>query len=318
MNPKSAIDNGLNQQQLRNARRVLAKKGKSFHWATFLFKRKMASDVALLYAFCRFVDDIADNELPETAREKLISIREDLDTKTSLLPEVSAFLALSRRIDLNPEVPRLLVDAIIKDTQVVRIASWDELVRYAYGVAATVGLMMCAVMGVRESAAHPFAIDLGIAMQLTNIARDVVEDAGRDRRYLPGDWLGEDLSPSALISGIPEVRRLVTGARRRLLDSAATYYRSADHGMRFIPYRARIAVLAAARLYEAIGARIQSPPIKWEERAYVDPPRKIRIVLGALASVLFNPAFWQYGWHPAHDSVLHRPLMGLPGAHGEA
>jgi phytoene synthase len=235
-----------------------------------------------------------------------------------MLPEVSAFINLSSRIDLNPKIPRLLADAIIQDTQPVRTVSWDELVRYAYGVAASVGLMMCSVMCLREQAAHPFAIDLGIAMQLTNIARKVVEDAGRDRRYLPADWLGKDIHPSELLSGEAGVRRRVAEAHGRLLNHAATYYRSADQGMRFIPFRARLAVLAAARLYEAIEDRIQSPSLKWGDRAYVDSPRKMRIILGALASVLLNPAYNPSGRQPAHDSGLHRPIFGLPGAHGEA
>ncbi len=318
MNQNSAIANRLNQHWLYNARSVLARKGKSFYWATCLFERKMASDVAILYAFCRFVDDIADTEMPETARSKLLSIRKDLDAKTSMVPEVCAFIDLSRRIDLNLQLPRLLVDAVIKDTQPVRIASPDELIRYAYGVAATVGLMMCVIMGVRNAAAHPFAIDLGIAMQLTNIARDVVEDAGRDRRYLPGDWLGIDLLPSELLSGAPGIRRRVIGAQKQLLDRAAIYYRSADRGMRFIPFRARLAILTAARLYEAIGDRILSPSINWGNRAYVNSSRKTRIMIGALGSILFNPAYGRFGRHPAHDAALHLPLLGLPGAHGEA
>lgn len=302
--------------QLGAPRRVMARKGKSFHWATFLFDQKTAADVALLYAFCRYVDDIADKETPEVALDRLSMVRWDLEAGFSRLPEVDAFIDLSRRIALEPEIPSLFVDAILEDTGRIRLSSWEELVRYAYGVASTVGLMMCAVMGVRDPAAYPFAVDLGIAMQLTNIARDVIEDAGRDRRYLPSDWLGEDLPPSGLLTGEPWMRKRVTRARRTLVEQADIYYRSADLGMRFIPFRGRLAVLTAARIYEAIGVRLLSHTLSWDERAYVSVAGKVRKTLGAMIALASNRDLWPFGRHPVHDPSLHRALSGLPGTNG--
>ncbi len=297
---------------LRQASRILARHGKSFSWATRLFSEKTAADVAYLYAFCRTVDNIADNLPVEVARQKLRNIRSDLDAAASSHPDVQAFLKLATKNGIDPRIPRLFVDAILSDTGSVRISSWNDLIRFAYGVASTVGLMMCAVMGVRDPVALPFAIDLGIAMQLTNIARDVVEDARRDRLYLPGDWLGRDIEPVKIIAGDLDIRQRVGTATKQLLASAAQYYRSADKGMRFIPFRARLAVITAARLYEAIGSHIQVESA-WEKRAFVKDSEKIWRTFCALSSVLFNPAYWHKGPHPGHNSKLHRALRGLPG-----
>lgn len=301
---------------IRDAHRVLSRHGKSFHWAVRFFDRTTANDVAALYRFCRYVDDIADRQQVALAYEKLVAIRTALDHSDGALPEVDAFLAMVRRREIDLRLPRLLVDAILADIGPVRMATWEDLVRYAYGVAATVGLMMCAVMGVRDPEARPFAVDLGIAMQLTNIARDVVEDARRDRRYLPGDWLGEELSPAAILEGQIGMRRRVVRARRRLLEQAARYYRSADRGMRFIPWRARLAVVTASRLYEAIGGRLLSGRVAWGHRAVVSRTGKAMRTFAALGCVLLVPTYWPAGRSPHHEAELHRALVGQPGVDG--
>jgi phytoene synthase len=205
-----------------------------------------------------------------------------------------------------------LVDAIKSDTGKVRMESWDDLVRYAYGVASTVGLMMCSVLGVREPAALPFAVDLGIAMQLTNISRDVVDDARNDRIYLPLEMLGIDVEPYHILSAEPNIRRRVANAREQLLDRAARYYRSADKGMRFIPFRARLAVTTAARIYEAIGPKIRAESA-WGSRAFVRDSEKMWRTMCAVGSVLCNPIYWNAGRQPDHDLKLHKALKGLPG-----
>ncbi len=301
----------------RAARRMMERKSKSFSWAARLFDRKTADDVATLYHFCRLVDDIADHHEASAARHRLTLIRAELDYGYSPQPEVLALIELARRRHMDLQLPGLLVDAVRADTGTVRLTSEDELLRYAYGVASTVGLMMCAVMGVRDPAAAPFAVDLGLAMQFTNIARDVVEDAWRGRRYLPGEWLGQDLSPPRIVAASAETRRRLLEARERLLAMADVYYRSADRGMRFIPWRARLAVITAARLYEAIGDRLRAGDVAWGQRAFVNRPGKIRATLQAWGHLLFKPKFWDVGRRPVHAARLHRALAGRPGVNGE-
>ncbi len=316
MHLSNLLTHPTSTQQGRIARRVLARQSKSFSWAARLFDHRTADDVAVLYRFCRLVDDIADHQEVSTARNRLALIQADLEYGDSRQPEIMALLDLAWRRHLDLRLPGLLVDAVRADTGEVRLASEDQLLRYAYGVASTVGLMMCAVMGVRDPAAKPFAVDLGIAMQLTNIARDVVEDAWRDRRYLPGDWLGRDLSPARIRAASPGTRHHVLAARKRILALAEVYYRSADRGMRFIPWRARLAVLTAARLYEAIGDRLRSGHVAWGQRAFVDQAAKVGITLRAWGHLFFNPKFWNVGRRPVHGARLHRALQGRPGVNG--
>ena len=298
------------------ARKTLARHGKSFSWATHLFSRDTAADVAILYDFCRQVDDIADNAKNGKASQLLEQIGADLKADRSLYPFVNAFIDLRRRYQIDDRIPELLVDTIRLDTGPVRIARWDDLVRYAYGVAATVGLMMCSIMGVRRQIALPFAIDLGIAMQLTNIARDVVEDARRDRVYIPTEMLDKDISALRILVGDAGVVSTVSHARMVLLERAEEYYRSADFGMRYIPRRPRLAVLTAARLYEAIGRRILSGTVPWGERAFIDIKGKAKETAGAIGSFLFNPKFRDTGEDPVHDPHLHRAIRNFPGADG--
>ena len=295
------------------SRQVLARKSKSFSWAARLFDRQTADDVAILYHFCRLVDDIADHQTAFSARNRLTLFQADLDYGDSDQPEIRALIEMARRRGMDLKLPRLLVEAVRADAGAVRLASKHELLDYAYGVASTVGLMMCAVMGVREPAAKPFAVDLGIAMQLTNIARDVVEDAWRGRRYLPGEWLDTDLPPASIRTASPETQRCILRARERLLDLAAAYYRSAERGMRFIPWRARMAVLTAAQLYEAIGDRLRSGDVPWGQRAFVGRGTKLCKTLGAWCRLLLNPVFWNVGRRPVHDARLHRAIAGRPG-----
>jgi phytoene synthase len=304
-----------NSNYTQSARQSLAKHGKSFSWATQLFPKKMANDVATLYAFCRIVDDIADYHAPDIARRFLKNIHSNLDVGYSQIAEVDAFIELLKRHQIHPNIPQLFVQAIQADIGAVRIKSISDLIRYSYGVAATVGLMMCNVMGVREAAAHPFAIDLGIAMQLTNIARDVVEDAHRDRLYIPAQLLDQDIDLAKIRSGHSVARVAINRSRKRLLKIADQYYRSADMGMRFISFRCRLAIVTAARLYEAIGDQVLSDNFGWEGRAYINKHGKIRQTLFALGSVMVNSDFWHTGPHPVHDPELHHFLAGLPGTH---
>ncbi len=316
MRQSEALKHPSARKQIRSSRQELARQSKSFSWAARLFDRQTADDVAILYHFCRLVDDIADHQTVLSARNRLALFQADLDYGDSEQPEVRALIEMAQRRRMDLKLPSLLVDAVRADTGAVRLASERELLHYAYGVASTVGLMMCSVMGVRDPAAKPFAVDLGIAMQLTNIARDVVEDACRERRYLPGEWLGTDLLPARIRTASSETQGRILRARERLLDLAAAYYRSAERGMRFIPWRARLAVLTAAHLYEAIGVRLRAGDVPWGQRAFVGRGAKIRKTLGALCRLLLNPVFWNMGRRPVHAARLHRDLAGRPGVNG--
>jgi phytoene synthase len=175
--------------------------------------------------------------------------------------------------------------------------------------------MMCAVLGVRRREALPHAVDLGIAMQLTNIARDVAEDAARGRVYLPVHRLLQvGVDPEALVRGQAPTEA-VAAVVRWTLALADSYYASADGGMRDIPWRFRPAILVASRVYRAIGLRLRRRSCDaLAGRTTVPPAEKVARGCAAVAEV-FRPAIAGYARRGAHDAGLHASLHGLPGVH---
>ena len=302
--------------EIERARASLAQNGKSFNWAAKLFKRHDADRIAQLYAFCRYADDIADNLDEANAKLQLEDIISDLRRGHSRIPTVSNLLKLLDGKKTALKSARYLVAALLADTGKVRIQHQNDLIRYAYGVAGTVGIMVCEVVGAHDSAALPFAIDLGIGMQLTNIARDVVEDARRDRIYLPADAFHEPVSPHQILNGDPQIHQELFSIIVSVLKRADIYYRSAYAGMRYLPLRSRVVILTAAHIYEAIGPRIlQNNQRYWHTRIYVNAQRKLYHTLRAVFGLIANPKFWPLGRHPEHDPALHVALRGLPGSH---
>ena len=155
-----------------------------------------------------------------------------------------------RECGIEPEIARELIAGMASDAETVRVADEAELLRYCYRAAGTVGLMMCRVLDAREPAAAAHAVDLGIAMQLTNLCRDVADDARMGRRYLPASLVG-DLPPGDLIEPSPALRPKVRAAVARLLALAELYYASGEAGLPFLPVRARAGILVAGRVYRA-------------------------------------------------------------------
>ncbi|MEM6797491.1 MAG: squalene/phytoene synthase family protein, partial [Acidobacteriota bacterium] len=173
-----------------SAEALMQRRAKTFSFATALLPATVRAEVATLYRFCRVVDDLADEVAdPEEGRRWLDRVYRDLESGHSDLEPVADFLNLARRRDIPREFARELVRGLRTDLGLVRFESEDDLIRYCYQVASTVGVMMCRVLRTEASDAVLYAVDLGIAMQLTNIARDVSEDLEADRIYLPRAWV---------------------------------------------------------------------------------------------------------------------------------
>jgi phytoene synthase len=281
------------------ARQTIALHSKSFALASRLLGPRLRDQTAIVYTWCRRTDDAVDE------------VRADIDTLTILSGELDAayggtasdrVLAAFGEVARDREIPRAYPDAMLAgmamDLADVRYRTVDDLVTYAYRVAGVVGLMMTHVFGVLDDDAVVPAAHLGIAMQLTNVCRDVAEDWRRGRLYLPDELLaahgaaglaGELPRPPAGSQrihlpgerplGLQRVRMPAAElfAHRRggramevpasargpvaatvaeLLALADRYYRSADRGMRALPWRAAVAVRAARSIYSAIGGRI--------------------------------------------------------------
>jgi phytoene synthase len=272
----------------------------------------MLDDVEVLYGFCRLADDLADDLPPDKARQALGRLANELQSCRGSRQETRAFFELCRRKDIDLAIPLILVRTLAEDIGPVRMADYHQLLRFCYGAASTVGLMMCAVMGMGNPWALPYAVDLGLGMQLTNIARDVLEDAERDRVYLPGDEEDVELDPKSITTGDQAVRAAALRQVHRVLHLAETYYRSADQGMRFIPNRPRLAIITASRLYEAIGNRIVSRSDYWSSRTVVPASEKARLTVMALQDWLFDPTY-KAETRFDHQACLHTCLQGLPG-----
>jgi len=235
--------------------RVIANHSKSFALASRLLDRESRDDVAVLYAWCRRADDEVDLAPSAERSERVDRLYDELaavyERKRVADPLLLAFQELVHRRGIPKEYPLALLAGMRSDVGAVRIATTDELLVYCYRVAGVVGLMLCHVFGLSDENARENAAHLGIAMQLTNICRDVREDAERDRRYLPVDVL-------VSCEGQGSERELVCRCVERLLVLADQYYRSADAGLHALPFRAALAARAARKIYAAIGNELAS------------------------------------------------------------
>ena len=194
-----------------------------------------------------------------------------------------------------------LIEGMAMDARGTRYATLKELLLYCYRVAGTVGLMMSHVMGLRDESALKHAADLGIAMQLTNIARDITEDAAMGRIYLPLSWLQEAQIPVAEIAA-REHREKLAMLSLRLLREADRYYRSGDAGLWHLSFRSACAVSAARQVYSEIGSLLLRKGTRaWDQRTYVTGPLKVWVVLRGVRHLLGSvPGRLWRPWSPAH------------------
>ena len=263
----------------------LKQNGKTFWLASLFLPADIAADATLLYAFCRKMDDLADLGGGLDAAERLDRVSKELQTGWSDEPTVLAFIQLRERRGLDCRAAAYLLDVLIRDASgSVRIQDEAELLRYCYGAAGTVGLMMAGVLGVHAAAAEVNAIDLGIAMQLTNIARDVQEDARNGRRYLPATWV-DDLSPEQIVAVTPdaETLRRIAQAIERILALADVFYANGARGFPAIPPKARSGIRIAAAAYRHIGVKLRRRGCDFRAgRVVVSLPSKVSIAAAVL------------------------------------
>lgn len=284
---------------MKTPEELLAGAGKSFHLAGKFLPPARRAAATRLYAFCRGLDDLADETGDAAQIEAVAASLQRRDTANPLA-------ALYWSLDNPDPAPAIaLARALRDDTAAVEIGDERELLRYCHGVAGTVGLMMARVLGATDPAAAWHAIDLGIALQLTNIARDTREDADRGRRYIPRRWL--DLPPDSVRTA-PEAAH---AAAMRCLDLAELYYASGIAGLVYLPSESRRGILVAARVYREIGEELRRRgPQRAADRVIVPGWRKAALV----AVALLAPAPWQSA-KPVHQAALHVGLEGLVGSH---
>jgi phytoene synthase len=288
------------------ARRVLAVGSKSFALAGKLLPRACRDDAAIVYAYCRRADDLVDEAPPGGATAAVAALSRELASiyagEAQADPVLAAFQEVVSRRRIPRAYPAELIAGFAMDAATVTYRSWDELRLYCYRVAGVVGLMMCHVMGLHEDEKMPNAAALGMAMQLTNIARDVAEDWRMGRLYLPADALG----PLPRAPGAPldaATAGVLSAAVPALLAAAGPLYRAGDEGLGALSLRCAIAVRAAGLVYSAIGERVAARGHDvTAPRAVVSRPRKLWLVIRAAAGVLARRALRPRG----------RALLALP------
>lgn len=283
---------------LARCRAMMSNGSRSFSFAARLFPSNIRQAAALLYAWCRHCDDEVDERPHEDAASLEVRVERLRDRTRGALgdvpqeaPEFVALQAIARRYGIPETYPMELLEGVAMDARGTHYDAFSALELYCYRVAGTVGLMMTHVMGAHDDQARLHAARLGIAMQLTNIARDVVEDARMGRVYLPAAWLDEEGLAAGDLSGDgADARAARARLARRLVATSLPYYHSGRVGMRYLPLRCAFAAAVAAEVYKEIGTLVlRRGERAWDTRAVVSRPRKAvaaaRGVAHALATV---------------------------------
>ncbi|HEX8375498.1 MAG TPA: phytoene/squalene synthase family protein [Geminicoccaceae bacterium] len=271
---------------------------KSFHAASRLFDRQARERAWLLYSWCRHCDDVCDGQTLGGAATggsgaDRVQKLEDLTRRTLAGERVGElpFDALGQVMAECPIPHEFVFDHLrgfALDAQGWRPQDEADLTTYSYHVAGAVGCMMAVAMGVPaddEETLHR-ASDLGIAFQLSNIARDIREDHAAGRCYLPTEWLEEyGLDPADPLR--PETREGLVRLVRRMVDMADAYESSALAGVRKLPFRSRWAILAAAGIYGGIGRKVAALGASaWDERVVIRRRRKLLTIVSAFGGAL--------------------------------
>ena len=212
---------------------LLEKHAKTFYWASFFLSREIFKKCSALYNFCRTLDDIADdtNQL-EVKKKKFSEFKKKFLDKNFDNPIIKEMWSIINSENISKKIIIDLFDGVETDLEEkVQIKSKKDLLVYSYRVAGTVGLMMSKILKVKNKEAFKGAIDLGIAMQLTNIARDVVEDKKRNRIYINSDFF----------------------YIQEAIKESEIFYQKSFNSISGIPLRSRFSVIVARRVYKKIG-----------------------------------------------------------------
>lgn len=242
------------------ARAIIRKHSKSFSLAALLLGPALRDAASGLYAYCRRADDAIDLAEPTMAAAKVLELRAELEDVYAGRSLSDPVLVELQRLVFETRIPRAYPEALLEGFQLDAedrvYESMSDLYYYCWCVAGSVGAMMCHVLGVRRERALRHAAHLGMAMQLTNICRDVAEDFERGRLYLPSELVpGLDARRASRV--LPRsYSGACAAAVRRLLAEADVLYASGDLGLPYLSFRSRLAVSTARHVYAAIGRKL--------------------------------------------------------------
>ena len=285
---------------MKKQAQIIQKYGKTFYWASFFLEKKIKLRLFSIYAFCRKIDDIVDNNKKEL----------NIDLKKNFYKKIEGFIGLEKKFNPSKEITKQFILGQKSDLSHKQPRSINELTIYCYRVAGIVGLMVCDALEVKNSNIRRYAIDLGIAMQLTNISRDIKEDSAMGRVYLPKSLVGRLLADE-VNSPNKATYNKIKACQNTLLKLADKYYASADLAIPFLPGRTSLAIKIASKLYQAIGKKIINKDVSYlKGRVFINKYEKLRITLANIFLITNKHTQLKI-----HNKKLHTSIMNLPGAH---
>jgi phytoene synthase len=278
-----------NKAQFNYAKAMTAYYSKSFHFSASLLPREKKWATFALYGFCRYIDNLSDNphgRSSEQTRNTLKAIKSELkiayQTGNSEHPVIKPFIVVAHKYNIPIKYPLELIKGVWMDTHITRYQTVDELYLFCYRVAGVVGLMMTYILGYKNELALKYAEKLGIAMQLTNILRDIKEDIQVGRLYLPVEELNRFGCCEENI-----IREKMTNNFRRLMQfqiqRAHHYYEEANQGIHMLEKEAQFAIYSASKIYRSILRKLEIHNYNpFLGRVYVSQSKKIGILIEQL------------------------------------
>lgn len=314
---ESKVRRSLDEKQLNAyCKSLMAKGSLSFYLASRFLPKSAREPIYFLYAWCRYADDFID-EATHLGHDELLKRVALLRQKTHSCytdqvenhPVFQAFSHVVKTYEIPEAYPMALLDGMEMDATGFHYKTFTDLSRYCYAVAGAVGLMCCHIFGIRSEKALVSADALGRAMQLTNIARDILDDARLDRVYIPDDWFpdGIPLGPKELLS--PEARPVMCELAQKLVNRAEIYYQQGEKGLNDLPFQVSLAVASARWIYAEIGYKVLTKGSKaWDKRVWVPLSKKLFLAVKACFQVIASiPYRIVHPWSPATIRVVRKP-----------
>ncbi len=277
----------ISSKDLKECKLLIKEGSHSFYAASRLLPKYVRDPAIVLYAFCRIADDVVDKK--NAVKNPILDLKKRLNLVYKNKPKNNAtdraFAALVKTYDLPKELPHALIEGLQWDQEGRRFNNLSDLYSYCARVASSVGVMMCILMNVRDEDALARACDLGIAMQLTNIARDVGEDARNQRLYIPIEWMKDRGINTDKFLKEPERFPEISIFVKKLLTQADLFYKRAGAGYFSLPKDCRPGILSAGKIYSKIGKHIAASNYdSISRRAYTTTFEKFLLLLSSVGN----------------------------------
>lgn len=293
---------------MNNQSLIMKNHGKTFFWATWFLEKTYSNRLYAIYAFCRRIDDLVDETKENSTRRKKLNEVIDAWDNKQYHEVISEFSNISKNYLPRNIIIKEFLKGQTSDLNHKQPKNISELLIYCYQVAGIVGLMVCDSMGIKEKRLKYHAIDLGIAMQLTNICRDIREDAEKKRIYLPKNMV-RGITINKITNPTKEQCKDINKARKKLLDLADEYYQSGYCGIDYLPKKTARAIRVAAKLYQGIGVKmIRNKTSYSDERTYLS---KIEKTIISLKTIFFSTNSQKC---KRHNKSLHSEIKNFPDA----